>query len=452
METLQEMLDNRNKAIDACRKISEKPENDGKSASDWSAEDKQEFDRAKNDAVKWKKSYNTKLDDVNRDTFLKESLEERNNPANERITDPNSHTDSKGGQKKKFETVSWNPLGDSPKNKHAKRSFRKNTAERGSEEYNTAFNRYINGTDPTVAFKDHQTYNALQSDDAQQGGYFITSEEWMAGILRLVDDAVYIQQNSRVIIVKNARSLGIRKRTAKASAFDWGPELRDITETADTSLRFGKRVLTPHYATGMIQVSRDLLRNAVDDPESIVMYEMGINAREFLEKAYLFGDGNEKCLGLFVANTEGISTARDIAASGTTTFTFDDLQKAKFKLKLQYRSRAKWMFHRNNIAAISLLKTDFNYLWQPSRQVGEPDRLLGLEYIESEWLPSTMTTGLYYGMLGDFSHYIIAFALEMEILRLNEIAARTNQVEYHMRLKVDANVDLEEAFVRLALA
>ena len=84
-------------------------------------------------------------------------------------------------------------------------------------------------------------------------------------------------------------------------------------------------------------------------------------------------------------------------------------------------------------------------------QVGEPDRLLGLPYFESEFVPNTFTTGLYVGILGDFSYYWIADDIQMQVQRLVELYAETNQVGLILRAATDAMPVLEEAFVRVKL-
>jgi len=70
----------------------------------------------------------------------------------------------------------------------------------------------------------------------------------------------------------------------------------------------------------------------------------------------------------------------------------------------------------------------------------------------SEWAPSTFTTGQYVGLLGDFSWYWIADAMSMQIQRLNELYAETNQVGFIGMLETDGAPVLEETFVRVKLA
>jgi len=56
------------------------------------------------------------------------------------------------------------------------------------------------------------------------------------------------------------------------------------------------------------------------------------------------------------------------------------------------------------------------------------------------------------GLLGDFSFYWIADSLQMEMQRLDELFAATNQVGFVGRLESDGMPVLEEAFVRVTLA
>ena len=87
----------------------------------------------------------------------------------------------------------------------------------------------------------------------------------------------------------------------------------------------------------------------------------------------------------------------------------------------------------------------------PGITADDPDRLLGLPVGESEYVPNTFTTTLYVGVLGDFRWYWIADALDIEIQRLNELFAATNQVGFIARLKNDGMPVLEEAFARVQL-
>jgi HK97 family phage major capsid protein len=297
--------------------------------------------------------------------------------------------------------------------------------------------------------------SALQSDSPEQAGYLLASEQFAAGILKEVDDLLFVRRYAKIHTVMEAGSLGIRKRTARMNTFGWSAELEVKPE--DQNLKYGKKVLTPHHLTGMIKLSRDLVRRSMQGVVSEVQYEMARDAGEKMEDGYLTGNGAQQPLGVFTASADGISTARDVNTGSATGFTSDGLVNAKYALKAQYRTgllgAVRWLFHRDAIKEISKLKLqDDQYLWQPGLQQGQPDLLLGYPIDESERVPNTFTNGLYSGLLANWNYYEIADSLDMEVQVLFERYAETNQIGYIGRLKTDGMPTIEEAFVRLKCA
>ena len=67
-------------------------------------------------------------------------------------------------------------------------------------------------------------------------------------------------------------------------------------------------------------------------------------------------------------------------------------------------------------------------------------------------MPNTFTDGLYGGMIADFKNYWIAESLSLEIQRLVELYAETNQVGFIGRQELDGMPVLAEAFVRIKCA
>ena len=65
--------------------------------------------------------------------------------------------------------------------------------------------------------------------------------------------------------------------------------------------------------------------------------------------------------------------------------------------------------------------------------------------------PNTATTAQYVGIVGDFSYYWLAEALQFELQRLDELYAESNQVGFIGRLEADGMPVLAEAFARVKL-
>lgn len=292
---------------------------------------------------------------------------------------------------------------------------------------------------------------ALQSDVDTSGGYVVLPQVLAGGLIQSVDNAVFMRSKATKFSIPNAQSLGAISLDADPADPTWVSELTVGSE--DSTMAFGKRELNPHPLGQFIKVSRKLLRQA-SNVESLVMNRLAYKIAVVEEYAFLRGTGVNSPLGVFTASDDGITTARDVTTGNTaTSIKIDGLKAAKYTLKSQYRNRANWMFHRDGIAQISQLKDgQGGYLWQPSVVLGEPDRLLNLPTAESEYVPNTFTASQYVGVLGDFSFYYIADAMNIEIQRLNELYAATNQVGFISRTATDGMPALAEAFVRVKLA
>lgn len=284
-----------------------------------------------------------------------------------------------------------------------------------------------------------------------QAGYLVPPEQFVMELLKNLDDQTIVRGLARTFQVPQAKSLGVVKRSAKASTWAWGTELS--APTADSTLAFGKRELFPKAASGLVKVSRDFLRSALMGPEGIVREEIARDGGELQENAFLTGNGAGQPLGLFTASVDGISTSRDISTGNTTSaVTLTGLREAKYNLKPTYWPKATWLGSRTFHKQLYSMDDGIGRpVFVESTKIGDVDRVLGFPVVIDEFAPATFTTGQYVAMLGDFSFYWIADALDIEIQRLEELYALSNQIGFIARLKVDAAPVLEEAFSRVKL-
>ncbi len=292
---------------------------------------------------------------------------------------------------------------------------------------------------------------ALQADSDVAGGFITTPQQFVNRLIKAVDNLVFIRQWATQNTVVSAQSLGLPYLANDPDDADWTSELG--TGNLDSTMSFGKRELFPHALAKRIKVSNKLMRLS-PDVEALAISRLAYKFAVSFEKAAMTGSGANKPLGVFTASTDGISTGRDVSTDNTTTaFTVNGLKNAKYALKGAYWPTAKWLFHRDAVKMLAkLVDGQSRYLWQPSIQLGQPDMLEGLPLFTSEYAPNTFTTGLYVGMLGDFSYYHTADALDFSMQRLNELYAETNQTGFIGRLETDGMPVLEEAFVRVKLA
>jgi len=340
------------------------------------------------------------------------------------------------------------PLID-PENPHYQR--------RSTLEYREAVNAYVKSKG--------REQRALQMDVDVKGGYLVLPVTISNNILKAVDDLMPMSEKCTVITVTDAASLGIPTIEDSGSDAEWTTEISQIL--LDDTMRFGKRQLTPTPIRKRILVSERFLRMAFsvtrqsDDnaatanglrgkPDQVVSNRMAYTIARTLEKALMTGNGVGKPLGMFVASSRGISTARDIPTGAATGITWPALYDLKYSLKAQYHNRAEWFFHRLFMKRVLQLASSSTNIpiYDASTLPRQPDQLLECPINLSEFCPSTFTDQSYVAMLCDPQFYYVARSQEITIKILWELYAETGQVGFIVTSEADGMPVLEEAFAR----
>jgi HK97 family phage major capsid protein len=320
------------------------------------------------------------------------------------------------------------------------------------DERTKAFGQFLAGKATPAA-------KALLGDDDVRGGFILAPQQFVAALLRKIDDSVVIRQVGTRFTIDQAESLGVPTLDTDISDADWTSELN--TGSEDDAIRFGKRELYPRALAKRVKVSNRLRRQAAIPVDALVQERLSYKFGVTMEKAYMTGDGNGKPLGLFTASANGISTARDVTTAGAGVVAGDDLIDALYSLKEGYMKSptTAWVFHRDIVKRIRKLKaSNGEYLFDDSNTVqyglnggAEFPTLLGKPVIMSEFAPNTYTSGNYIGLIGDMRFYYYADALALAIQVLNELYAETNQTGFIGRAETDGMPALEEAFARIKL-
>jgi HK97 family phage major capsid protein len=428
---MKEWLEKRAKAIADARAIYNKAELDKREPT---AEERQQFDALMAKAAEYK----TKADDMLADETRRTNLEAAEQELGQTQGRQTSSQTASGSEPRVIQ-LSNSVCGDA-------RSITISGAT-ANRSYLDMFKNYLLHGDRAMGVQ-----AALQKDSDTGGGYLSAPMQFLAELIQAVDNLTFMRQICRVLPpLTTADSLGAPSLDADPADPTWTSELSIGNE--DSTMAFGKRELKPHVLAQFIKVSKTLLRRSAIGSDSIVRERLAYKMAVVMENAYLNGSGAGQPLGIFTASDNGISTDRDFSTGNTATeIRFDGLKEVEYQLKAQYRSRAQWLFHRDAVKQISKLKDgEGRYIWQPSVQIGQPDRLLNRPIQESEYAPNTFSSGCYVGMLGDFSQYWIVDALTLTIQVLLELYAATNQNGYIARAESDGMPVLEEAFARVKL-
>ena len=328
-------------------------------------------------------------------------------------------------------------------------SFRDKRYE--NPEYRDAFRRYLREGVNAIS---HAEFRALQADIDTAGGFLVMPSQMVTSYIHKMDNLVFMRKLATVYQAPKAESLGVPALDNDPGDPTWTAEIG--TGQEDSTMSFGKRELVPKPIARLIKVSNKLLRASYLDAEAIVIDRLSYKFSVVEEAAFLNGTGAGQPMGIFTpaAVGFGISTARDVSTGNTTSaVTCDGMIEAFFSLKAQYRKKATWILHRDVVKKIRKLKDgEGQYIWQLGLATGKPDTILGAPYCESEYAPDTFTNGAYVGIVGDFSNYWIVEALNMQIQRLIELYAATNQTGMIGRAELDGMPVLEEGFSRIQLA
>ena len=253
---------------------------------------------------------------------------------------------------------------------------------------------------------------------------------------------------------RNTKAIGALRKYISHGMTGLGAGERAALQV-DNDSSGGFTVVPEEFLAQLIKVSKTLLRKSAIPAEQLVRDRLGYKFSVTEEQAFLTGSGANQPLGVFTASNDGIPTSRDMSTDNSTTaITADGLINAKYNLKAQYMAspNLRWIFSRTAVRNIRKLKDgNGQYLWMAGL-AGTPDSILEVPYLMSEYAPSTFTTGLYVGIIGDFTHYWIAESLRMELQRLDELYAATNQVGFIGRMELDGMPVLAEAFTRVTLS
>lgn len=303
---------------------------------------------------------------------------------------------------------------------------------RASNAYKEDFGAHLRGK--------RLVHNVLSEGVQADGGYLVP-EEFERQIVSGLDEANVVRGLAKVITTSAERKIPVAATHSEAK---WTAENGAYTES-DPS--FDQKTIDAFKLTDLVKVSIELLQDSMFDLESYIANEF---ARAFgiaEEEAFCVGTGTGQPTGIFTANGGQVG----VTAASSTAVTADELISLVYALKSPYRRNAKFLANDATISAIRKLK-DGNgvYLWQPSLQAGEPDKLLGYDLYTSPYVPQ-MEAGAFSVAFGDFKNYWIADRSGRTVQRLNELYSTNGQVGFVATERVDGKVILPEGIKLLKM-
>ncbi len=279
--------------------------------------------------------------------------------------------------------------------------------------------------------------NVLQEGVDADGGYLVP-EEYDNRLIDVLNEECIMRNLGTNITTSGERKINIAATKPAASWIEEGGALSFGDATFDQIIMDAYKL---HVA---IKVTEELLYDNAFNLESYIIQQFGKAIANAEEDAFLNGDGNHKPTGLLTTAQTGVTTS-------SAAITADDLIELVYKLKRPYRKSATFIVNDQTLAAIRKLK-DANqaYMWQPSYQMGEPDRLLGYPIHTTPFMP-TAEAGKAALVFGDFSYYNIGDRGSRSIQELRELFAGNGMIAFVMKERVDGKLVLPEAVQMLKI-
>ncbi|MCL2577974.1 MAG: phage major capsid protein [Defluviitaleaceae bacterium] len=304
---------------------------------------------------------------------------------------------------------------------------------RASNEYNEDFMNVMRGNTPA--------HNVLSTTPNSDGGYLVPTE-FERRIVQGLEEENVIRKIARVITTGAEREIPV---AASGSTATWTGENAKIPESG---MKFDQKTLDAFKLTNRIKVSIELMQDSMFDLAAYIAEDFARAFGAAEEEAFCIGTGVGRPTGLFTA--KGADVGLTAAANGTIKA--DELIDLVYSLKSPYRRKAVFLMNDKTVAVVRKMKdANGQYLWQPSVQGGEPDKLLGYGLHTSPFVPLVKAGGLPIAF-GDFTNYWIADRMRRTMQRLNELYAENGQVGFIGTQRVDGKVILPEGIKLLEMA
>ena len=276
--------------------------------------------------------------------------------------------------------------------------------------------------------------NILQEGVDADGGYLVP-EEYDHRLIDTLSEENIMRRLATTITTSGEHKINIAATKPAASWIEEGGAL------AFGDATFSQILLDAHKLHVAIKVTEELLYDNAFNLEGYILDQFGKALANAEEDAFLNGDGTGKPLGLFAATGGGT-----VAGTLTAAIKSDDMLDLVYALKRPYRKKASFIMNDKTLASLRKLKDNNGaYIWQPSYQAGEPDRVLGYAVPTSAYAPEDAIA------FGDYKYYNIGDRGTRSFAELRELFAGNGMIGYVAKERVDGKLILPEAVQILKL-
>jgi HK97 family phage major capsid protein len=311
--------------------------------------------------------------------------------------------------------------------------------------YNRAFYSYMRQRGMTQDGRQAlgQVRTMVEGTDAD-GGY-LAPTQLVAGIQYIAQDYEALSPSMSVINT-TARSLTFTKGDDTV-VMGWVAELGTKPED---QLTFSRTVLVPHVGAVVVWVSDELLEDEQFGLQNYISTRVAEAKVLLEEEAFISGSGTGRPWGL-LTRLNGLGGTPQRFTTDGASITGNDLINLVYSQPTRYRRNSSFVMGTEAIRNIRLLRdgdTTGQYLWQPGLQAGEPQTILGypVREVDAAALNSGVATDDDVGIFGDLRQYMVMRRIGLQVKRLEELRALTDEVGFRFRFRVGGDTINNAAF------
>jgi HK97 family phage major capsid protein len=292
------------------------------------------------------------------------------------------------------------------------------------------------------------------------GGHGVPEE-----ISREIDDLMLRQ--SDILSVLGLKTVGTSDYkeliSINSTTSAWSAELGSRSQQTDPNLR--QIAPTSGELYTYLFTSNEALEDIFFDVRGWFVRTAAESAAKALDAAIWSGDGSSKPTGMVngapVSTADTASPMRAAAvyqyiptdSASPQAMGMDDVIDLVYALNRAYRSNAQFGCNQNTQAALRKLKdSNGQYLWQPSLQVGQPDRLLGYTvFTYHDMADPTTADGIYLGF-GDWNRAYTFITRTGTAVTVDDNITTPGTVKFYIRRRYGGIVANNDALKFLKLA
>ena len=348
---------------------------------------------------------------------MKTAIEEIQKKANR----PGNDIDAKSAAELNAECKSWNDMLRADFQSKGKAMPAPLDAKEYAE-YKNAFFRVATGVNVDSLSSDER--KALSAGSDADGGYLLPQSTVGRMVTKLYEQSV-MRRLATVQTISTDKIEGVIDNDEADAG--WVSEIGTRSDSGTPQV--GKWEIQAHEMYAMPKITQKLIDDAATNVEAWLAAKVADKFARVEGTAFAAGTGVGQPRGLFTYTTA--TTADDSRAWGTFqhvvtgaagafhTTKADPLQDLIGAMKDQYLGNAQWLMRREVRTAVRKMKeaTSDRYLWEPSLQMGQPDRLLGYPVNIDQYVPTIATDSLSLAF-GDFREgYTIVDRVGVRTLR-----------------------------------